>query len=379
MERAQFLCNECGKDFLDAVKLGLHQYAVHTDKPFECAQCGDMDSGVQKFQNHMRKHKTQKIVSKCELCEFETPHAGNLKRHVKLHTAVKPKKSKSFKTCEPCGKTFDRKDNFDRHMKAHLKESAETFGCTQCDHKFERKDSLVKHQNTVHTDQVQSKFGFGAFQKEKKVKKKKTFMCDKCAKTFHSEAHIKRHFLTTAHINRHKKQGSSRWKVMRHVKRLLKDTQYSNELKKQTKGIETGSVDSSVVEAIMSQIPNMSIRNILRTLTILRKKLPKSEFKANLRQVIQQRTNLLDDLFENLVSSTEDIFDTSSKMSDNSPIRIIQMSQCKVCQQSLAVTSLHRHMKTVHKEKIGKQIQCNQCGKILQKKTGLSNTRKATV
>ena len=92
MERAQFLCNECGKDFLDAVKLGLHQYAVHTDKPFECAQCGEMGSGVQKFQNHMRKHKTQKIVSKCELCEFETPHAGNLKRHVKLHTAVKPKK-----------------------------------------------------------------------------------------------------------------------------------------------------------------------------------------------------------------------------------------------------------------------------------------------
>ena len=76
MERAQFLCNECGKDFLDAVKLGLHQYAVHTDKPFECAQCGEMGSGVQKFQNHMRKHKTQKIVSKCELCEFETPHAG---------------------------------------------------------------------------------------------------------------------------------------------------------------------------------------------------------------------------------------------------------------------------------------------------------------
>ena len=89
MERAQFLCNECGKDFLDAVKLGLHQYAVHTDKPFECAQCGEMGSGVQKFQNHMRKHKTQKIVSKCELCEFETPHAGNLKRHVKQEMTMK--------------------------------------------------------------------------------------------------------------------------------------------------------------------------------------------------------------------------------------------------------------------------------------------------
>ena len=118
-------------------QLGLHQYAVHTEKPFECAQCGERGSGVQKFQNHMRKHKKQKNVSKCELCEFETPHAGNLKRHVK-HTAVKPKKSKSIKAC---GKTFDRKDSFDRHMKVHLKESAQTFGCTQCDDKFERKDS----------------------------------------------------------------------------------------------------------------------------------------------------------------------------------------------------------------------------------------------
>ena len=124
-------------------------------------------------------------------------------------------------------------------------------------------------------------------------------MCDKCTRTFYSEANIKRHFLTTAHTNRQKKQGSSRWKVMRHVKKLLKDTQYANELKKRSKeGNKSGSVDSSVVEAIMSQIPNMSNRNILRTLTILRKKLPKSEFQANLRQVIQQRTNLLDDLFE---------------------------------------------------------------------------------
>ena len=32
MERTQFLCNDCGKDFVDDVKLGLHQYAVHTKK-----------------------------------------------------------------------------------------------------------------------------------------------------------------------------------------------------------------------------------------------------------------------------------------------------------------------------------------------------------
>ena len=41
MERAQFLCNECGQDFMDDVKLGLHQYAEHTEKTFECVQCGE--------------------------------------------------------------------------------------------------------------------------------------------------------------------------------------------------------------------------------------------------------------------------------------------------------------------------------------------------
>ena len=99
-------------------------------------------------------------------------------------------------------------------MKVHSKEAAPAFPCTQCEQKFARKDFLLKHEKAVHTDMVQSEFGFGAFQKEKKVKKVKTFMCDKCAKTFYSEANIKRHFLTTAHTNRQKKQGSSRWKVI---------------------------------------------------------------------------------------------------------------------------------------------------------------------
>ena len=46
MERTQFLCNDCGKDFVDSVKLGVHKYNMHTEKPFECAQCGERGSGV---------------------------------------------------------------------------------------------------------------------------------------------------------------------------------------------------------------------------------------------------------------------------------------------------------------------------------------------
>ena len=32
MERIQFLCNDCGKDFVVDVKLGLHMYAMQTEK-----------------------------------------------------------------------------------------------------------------------------------------------------------------------------------------------------------------------------------------------------------------------------------------------------------------------------------------------------------
>ena len=41
-------------------------------RPFECTQCCEKGSGVQKFKNHMRKH-AQKKVHKCDMCQFETP------------------------------------------------------------------------------------------------------------------------------------------------------------------------------------------------------------------------------------------------------------------------------------------------------------------
>ena len=58
-------------------------------------------------------------------------------------------------------------------------------------------------------------------------------------------------------------------------------------------------------------------------------------------------------------------------------MRIAQISECKVCLKIVAVTSLHRHMKTVHNEKIGKQIQCNLCGKIVQTKDRLIKHEKS--
>ena len=169
-------------------------------------------------------------------------------------------------------------------MKVHLKKKAETFDCNQCDKGFTRKDNLTFHSK-VHRDKVETEMGFGTFgkEKERKVKLRKRFMCEKCAKTFTSDANLQRHFKTETH-NQKKKVRNNRWKVMRHVKKLLEDAQYANELKKKTNVSDTGCIDGELVESIMCNIPNISNRNILRTLTILRRKLPKNTSKPILKR-----------------------------------------------------------------------------------------------
>ena len=85
------------------------------------------------------------------------------------------------------------------------------------------------------------------------------------------------------------------------------DPDFLKEIGKQSKlGAASGVIDETLVESIMTQIQNISNRNILKTLTILRKKLPKQQFKANLKKVLQHRSNFLDDLFETEFSSVVD-------------------------------------------------------------------------
>ena len=61
-----------------------------------------------------------------------------------------------------------------------------------------------------------------------------------------------------------KKVRNNRWKVMRHVKKLLEDTQYANELKKKSNVSDTGCIDGELVESIMCNIPNISIETKMR-------------------------------------------------------------------------------------------------------------------
>ena len=78
---------------MDDAKLGLHHYAVHSEKPFECSQCGEKGNGVQKFKNHMAKHAQKKSAEMWHVPiwnpspgkseeAYETSHNCNSERHI---------------------------------------------------------------------------------------------------------------------------------------------------------------------------------------------------------------------------------------------------------------------------------------------------------
>ena len=55
----------------------------------------------------------------------------------------------------------------------------------------------------------------------------------------------------------------------------------------------------------------------------------------------------------------------------SAPRKSIPVTKCDICDVDLAVSSLQRHKKIVHKLNIGKQIQCPECEKLFQSKDRL--------
>ena len=297
-----FLCIECGKCFEEEVNLAVHQIRAHDKRSFTCVHCGETCVGKTYYHSHMRIHNgvaKPKTLRKCDICQYETTDPSNLRKHTnKLH-GENPKRNKILKKCNECGKVFPRKDSLDRHLKYHQKNDF-LVTCNDCDNNFSSTDDLKRHVKSVHEQvkKVKSKAGFGTFVRKEKVKVAKQFLCNECSKTFDSSANLKRHMLSGLHATAKKKKRRNRTTVMRKVKKLLSDPEYLKEINRQKHGASSSVIDETLVETIMAQIPNISNRNIVRTLSILRKKLPKEQFKANLRKVLQQRSNLLDDMFE---------------------------------------------------------------------------------
>lgn len=92
------------------------------------------DSGPRASQSNVRKHYS------CSLCGRTFRHAGDYKKHNRVHTGEKPY------CCMVCGKSFSQSGYLTVHLRYHTGEKP--FGCSLCGKSFSHSSNMKKHQQT---------------------------------------------------------------------------------------------------------------------------------------------------------------------------------------------------------------------------------------
>ena len=144
--------------------------------------------------------------------------------------------------CDQCGECGVGQQRLFNHMKKHREEKLKIYKCHLCPFEEENMTTFQEHAE-LHT-----------VEPEKKAKH-----CDPCGKVFVTEENYFDHYMQ-AHV---KETDQCDFKLSR--KNLLVEPRLPEHVENS---------DGTIVETLMSEVPNMSHRNILGTLTILKSKVP---------------------------------------------------------------------------------------------------------
>ncbi|XP_037952618.1 zinc finger protein 226-like [Teleopsis dalmanni] len=211
-----FLCSECGKDFLTKAFLKAHDAEVHgAETHIKCNYCNQTFQNYIQKKHHLRLKHSNELKSTCEICNSTFPTEAGLHIHMRLsHNKTdsrvsKPPKEvncsnrpyacaecdKNFKSisnlrthqtmmhalrhkCDVCSKKFTLKTSLVAHMECH---KIVEFPCDKCDCTYTTRKSLKLHKRLKHKEVM-------------------TLKCDFCGLKFEERSHLYAH-MRKVHIN----------------------------------------------------------------------------------------------------------------------------------------------------------------------------------
>ena len=170
MNKRQFICDECNKQFNRKSILLQHKHNVHsTDRTFVCNQinCNKIFRSKAFLTQHKQSHSSGNTFG-CDKCDkrFKNNiYLGNHKRNV--HTNYRPFVCPQ----SDCNQRFKQRSHLNRHKSTHS--SDKPFKCQECNQRYKYKSALIVHI-LIHSDVKQ-------------------FICNDCNKGFNQRSGLNYH------------------------------------------------------------------------------------------------------------------------------------------------------------------------------------------
>ena len=167
-----------------------------------CKKCNSTLENVELFQVH---NMTSHNHFTCLVCLATFTSRNNMKRHIRLHTGVKPY------SCHKCPESFSRNDDFKRHLLKHTFQKP--FRCALCKTGYSDRACVKSHMMKEHNSKVyhvcsqcgESYIDVVRFQQHKKLHSElQDYRCSICSFTGSNALMYNKHMLTHGPLKEYK-------------------------------------------------------------------------------------------------------------------------------------------------------------------------------